>query len=228
MNMATSNRCAGFSLLEIVVAIAILAVVAGAVLPLGSGQRRTDQTAKVRAKLARIEASLLAYRRNRGVFPTNLDDATFLGPYLAPGVGNDAIRDDWNNGAIFQFQVVNGVAWAWSVGPIRSSAPGSLQSYSIAADPNELNFVSQDFMRARLREIVTTCWTRFSAYQRYRYTSSYIGPYSFSYSRLRFSSTYSNDIWGTRLRGHYYGFTMGSAGPDRIWGTADDITEAMP
>lgn len=233
--MATPGRTAGFTLLEIIVAIAILAIVAGTVLPLGSSQRRTDQTDRVRAKLAAIESGLIHYRRDRGAFPPRLDDPTFLGPYCAAGIGNDGIRDDWSpTGDTLQYQVTAGVANVWSVGPVPIAGTPEQQSYAVDVQPSEVDAVivtdqNVALTRTLLRDIVTRCWTSNARYQQYRYTSAYLGPFSYSRGRLRLpSSVRSTDYWGTRLRGHYYGFTMSSAGPDRIWSTADDLTEVMP
>ncbi len=228
--MPRPPRQSGFTLLEVVVAIAILAIVAGTVLPLGSSQRRTDQTERVLDKLARIEQGMTRYRRDRGAFPASLSDATFLGPYFAAGIENDGIRDDWSpTGAALQYQVASDVAHVWSVGPVPISGPPDQQSYRIDVLPSEVNplVVANPVQTTRdlMTLIVNECYRINAAYVRSTLNHSYYRRYrALSYSRTRLPTTVPlTDAWGTTLQGHYFGFFVWSAGPDRRFNTTDDI-----
>ncbi len=101
MKVTTKNyrHCNGFTLLETVVVIAILAILAGMIKPLTGRVKLRETELTVRGELKEIASSLQNYYYEYGCFPSSLTNTGFLGPFLFPGVDNAAITDDFKPGS---------------------------------------------------------------------------------------------------------------------------------
>lgn len=88
----------GFTLVETVVVIAIMAILAAMIMPLNNRIQIKTREAKVRAELAEIGVALENYYYDKADFPASLSHSSFLGPYLFPGIDSEAITDDFSPG----------------------------------------------------------------------------------------------------------------------------------
>lgn len=85
-----NRRQSGFSLIEIVIVLAILALVAGTAVPLAGKNVQRSKIAETRAELAALPAAVSAYFEDTGTLPPSFDDlqqdlagaAGWAGPYL--------------------------------------------------------------------------------------------------------------------------------------------------
>lgn len=79
-------RCAGMTLIELMVVVAVIAVLAGLILAAMGGVQGRAARSRTEAEISAMEAALERYKMRTGDFPTvaNRDDAltSLLGPYL--------------------------------------------------------------------------------------------------------------------------------------------------
>ena len=104
----------GFTLVELIIVMIILAALAGAVIPAFSANKAAAQNARVRADLEAIKSAMYVYRADVGAFPLTmlaLTDTTaantlagFAGPYLDVGTPPDPC----------------GVSYTYTIGPPRT------------------------------------------------------------------------------------------------------------
>lgn len=98
------RRSAGFTLIEIMLVLAIIALLAGTAIYKLGGVMKTGENARVKADLGTISVSLLNYKISAGSFPTTQQGLAALiakpadvrgweGPYFKGG----AITDPWSN-----------------------------------------------------------------------------------------------------------------------------------
>jgi general secretion pathway protein G len=125
------SRRAGFTLMEILIVLAILAVIIGLVLPnlLGSQKKANINAAKVQVNA--VEKALELYAvDHEGDFPGSLDalltlqgtDPKWKGPYLEKG---KVPADPWGNPIQYTFpgthQATSDRPDVWSMGPDKTS-----------------------------------------------------------------------------------------------------------
>lgn len=107
MHRPPASRQAGFSLLELVVVLAIMSTLAGIALPVatrGLAAARYDET---EAELVELDGALQAYFHDTWRFPPRFDDLTtngsgisgWAGPYMLPGLGNVHAEDSLSTDA---------------------------------------------------------------------------------------------------------------------------------
>lgn len=96
MSSQPARRPAGFSLLELVVVMSILAILAGAAIPVVTKSLTRSRISDTSGRLARLESAVTAYFEDTGRFPPKLLDleqnlsgaSGWVGPYLrALGAG---------------------------------------------------------------------------------------------------------------------------------------------
>jgi general secretion pathway protein G len=106
-----ARRHAGFSLLELIVVMSILAILAGAAIPVVSKSLTRSRINDTKGRLARLESAIEAYFEDTGMFPPNFDDLEdndakvkgWTGPYLraltagATGPQSSLDQDAWGN-----------------------------------------------------------------------------------------------------------------------------------
>jgi general secretion pathway protein G len=106
-----ARRHAGFSLLELIVVMSILAILAGAAIPVVSKSLTRSRINDTKGRLARLESAIESYFEDTGIFPPTFDDledndskvAGWTGPYLraltagATGPQSSLDKDAWGN-----------------------------------------------------------------------------------------------------------------------------------
>lgn len=100
------NRRKGFTLVELLVVIVILALLAGIVAPKFFGQIGKAKRDLARPKMVPIQSAIEAYLLNTGEYPSSLNDLldcpsgledNWRGPYLSP----KQLLDPWDNPYIY-------------------------------------------------------------------------------------------------------------------------------
>lgn len=94
----------GFTLLEAVVTITILAVLASIAVPMVVAEADREARTKTRRELQALAAALEAYFADHGEFPRKLTEDDFLDVYLSAGVDQDAVRDQWGERRTYHYE----------------------------------------------------------------------------------------------------------------------------
>ncbi len=207
----------GFTLVEMIVVLGVLAVLVGTAVPLASavidGQRRDE----VRTELAAIASALEGHWFDRQAFPSTLRDPTFYGVYLQPGVGGSTVQDGWGGNVDYLYSVnaAAHTATVYSRGENGVDNGLANEQYSVvvyAAVPGLQK------TRQRLRVIVEALANHIEA------GGALTGTWSADRAALGLGAEYDNDGFGTPFTLAPATLTLRSAGPDGILGTADDVT----
>ncbi|MCA8948810.1 MAG: prepilin-type N-terminal cleavage/methylation domain-containing protein [Planctomycetes bacterium] len=211
------TRDGGFTLIELVVVLAVLGLLLGTAVPLASAVIQADRRQEARGELAAIVTALESFYFENAAFPANLAAAGFYGEHLQPGVGDDAVSDPFaaSQSYVYSVNTSANTATVYSVGDngvddgaaseelvavVRGAVPGSRKT------------------AARLRLIVEVLANHIEA------GGSVAGSWATVRTALGLGSTYDYDGFGTALQWTDATYTLTSAGPDRVFGTADDIT----
>ncbi|MCK5941635.1 MAG: prepilin-type N-terminal cleavage/methylation domain-containing protein [Planctomycetes bacterium] len=212
--MTTCDRQSGFTLLEVIVVLGVLGVLLGTAVPLAGAVVEADRRQEVTAELAQLGEALDSYYYANAAFPPSLTDAAFLGVHLQPGPRGTAVRDAFAD-RDYAYSVSGGVATVYSVGEnglddgvnneewvvrVHSSVAGTRRTWQ------------------RLRLCVELLAEHIEA------GGSVAGAWPSLRASLGLGATFDFDGWGTTLQWTAATHTLSSAGPDRTFGTADDIT----
>ncbi len=210
-------RDAGFTLLEMIIALAIVAIMAATAMPLASALVQSDRRSEAVRELADVADALQSHWFERSAFPATLADTTFLGVHLQPGVRNGGIEDPFGAGQQYRYVVdtTNGIATVWSCGEngvdngfaaeefvvrVHASVPGLKKTWQ------------------RLRLIVELLADHIES------GGSVAGSWPTVRTAIGLGAEFDADGFGTTFDWTAATHTLRSAGPDRTLGTADDIT----
>lgn len=213
----TTRNAAGFTLLEMIVALTIVAIMAATAMPLASALVQSDRRSEAVRELADLGDALQSHWYERAAFPATLADATFLGVHLQPGVRNGGIEDPFGAGQQYGYEVdtTNGIATVWSLGEngvddgyaseefvvrVYASVPGLKKTWQ------------------RLRLIVELLADHIES------GGSVAGSWPTVRGAIGLGAEFDADGFGTTFDWTAATHTLRSAGPDRTLGTADDVT----
>ena len=83
--MTTCDRSRGFTLLELIVVLAVLALIAGTAVPLAGAVVVAEKRDKATQDLEQLAAALDAYYFDNAAFPASLTASDFFGVYFQHG-----------------------------------------------------------------------------------------------------------------------------------------------
>lgn len=207
----------GFTLIEMIVVLAVLSILVGTAVPLAGAVVEADRRQEVQRELAAIAEALESYWFQNAAFPASLTATDFLAVHLQPGVGNTGVIDPFGAGAPYVYTA--------------RAATGVATVYSRGENGRDDGAAREEFVQRVYAAVPATKRT----WQRLRMIAEVLanhveaggdvsGDWSALRSQLGLGAEYANDGWGTALRWTSATLTLRSAGPDRRFGTVDDIT----
>jgi general secretion pathway protein G len=82
----------GFTLIEILVVVAIIVILVGAVIAIGSNIRSSSMRQATQGELQALEAAAEAYRLERGDLPASFGDGTYFGILMSDPASRKAVQ----------------------------------------------------------------------------------------------------------------------------------------
>jgi prepilin-type N-terminal cleavage/methylation domain-containing protein len=213
--MTTCERQHGFTLIELIVVLAVLGLLLGTGVPLAGAVVQADRRQETNRELAEIGGALDAYWFDHAAFPATLAAADFLGVHLHPGVGNTAIADPFGAGQNYVYAVTTGVATVHGRGENGVDDGVATEEFVLRIDA-AVPGTKKTWQRLRL--IVEVLANHIEA------GGSVAGAWPALRAAIGLPATFDADGFGTTLQWTAATHTLTSAGPDRAFGTADDIT----
>jgi type II secretory pathway pseudopilin PulG len=203
-------------MIELIVVLAVLGILVGTGVPLAGAVVDADRRQEVQRELAEIGAALDAYWFDQAAFPATLTAAGFLGVHLHPGVGNGAVLDPFGAGQGYLYSVsAAGVATVYSRGENGVDNGAAAEEFVLrvnAAVPG----TKKTWQRLRLIVEVLANYIESGG--------SVAGAWPTVRANCGLPTTFDRDGWGTTFQWTAATNTLRSAGADRAFGTADDIT----
>ena len=207
----------GFTLLELIVVLGVLGLLLGAAVPLASAVFEADRRQEARRELDAIAAALESFYLEHAAFPGSLAQATFVGIHLQPGVGGTATIDPFAAGRAYSFAVDT----AANTATVHSVGENGVDD---GAGNEELAVVVHGAVPG-----IGKTWQRFRIVievlaNHIESGGSVAGPWPSLRASLALGAEYDADGFGTVLQWNAATHSLTSAGPDRTFGTTDDIT----
>ena len=208
----------GFAMIEILIILGVIVVMMGSIAEPQISNDRAERIVKVRSELATIATALGTHYAENGTFPATLTDTTFLSGALGATSADDVLGDEWG-GAVYRRTLV-------------SSSPDVIAVYSVGQDGVDAGYASEPLVvivqgRTVADPLVRAQLGRCVAVIKNLRASGDPGA-GFATLPTAIDAGQVRDRYGTALRRENGGLTVRSAGADRVFGTADDLTETEP
>ncbi|MCC7062252.1 MAG: prepilin-type N-terminal cleavage/methylation domain-containing protein [Planctomycetes bacterium] len=215
--MMTCNRQDGFTLLEVIVVLAVLGLLLGAAVPLASAVIESDRRQEARNELVAISTALDSYYFENASFPVSLSATDFFGVHLQPGVNNTVTADPFGGGQSYVYAVdtVNNVATVYSRGE-NGADDGATNEEFVSNVYGSIPGTRRTW--TRLRIIVEVLANHIEG------GGAVTGAWPALRASIGLGAEYDADGFGTTLQWDGTTHTLTSAGADHTFGTADDIT----
>jgi prepilin-type N-terminal cleavage/methylation domain-containing protein len=210
-------RTAGFTLVELIVVLAVLGLLIATAVPLAGAVVQADRRQEVQRELADLATALEAHWYEKAAFPATLRSTGFFGMHLQPGVAGSAVQDPFAGGQdyVYAIDAVNGIATVYSRGENGSDEGAATEEFVVqvyAAVPG----VRRTWQRCRL--IIEVLADHIEA------GGSVAGSWPTVRAAIGLGADYDRDGFGSTFDWNAATHTLTSAGPDRTLATADDIT----
>lgn len=207
----------GFTLIELVIVLAVLGVLVATSVPLAGAVVMADRRAEANRELSDLAQALDAHWFDHASFPANLTAAGFLGTYLHGGVGNTAVLDPFGagQGYVYAVETVAGTATVYSRGE-NGRDNGANNEELVLRVTAAVPATRRTWLRLRI--VVEVLANHIEA------GGSVSGSWPTVRAAIGLGPAYDTDGWGTVLQWVDSTHTLSSAGNDRTFGTADDIT----
>ncbi|MCA8955188.1 MAG: type II secretion system protein [Planctomycetes bacterium] len=204
----------GFTLLELIVSMAVLAVLATAMLPLATATVRAEKIDQVQRELNALAAAAEEYYFANGAFPTAVNQVGFYGSYLVAGVQDDAITDAWGGSTYRTVQVSSpDTVTFYSVGENGVDDGVNAEAFKITVQGSK---PGGERTRLRMRVIAAAVAEHVAG------GGTVTGTWTTDHAALGLAASYLRDGFGTEFRLNT-SLELRSAGADRSFSTADDI-----
>lgn len=215
--MTTCERQRGFTLIEMIIVLGIVSLLAGTAMPLVSAVMDAEHRQEARRELDEIAAALESYYLEHAAFPATLADTAFLGIHLQPGVGGTTTIDPFAAGAAYHYSrdTTANTATAYSIGD-NGVDDGAAGEDLVAVVHGAVPGVAKTWQRFRL--VVEVLANHIEA------GGAVTGTWTSLRATLGLPADYDRDGFGTTLQWTAATHALTSAGPDRQFGTTDDIT----
>ncbi len=207
---------AGFTLIELIVVLAVLGIVVGTAVPLAGAVVQADRRQEAKQELDAIAEALSSYWFQRAAFPASLTATDFLGVHLLPGVNGTAAEDPFGAGQGYIYAVsAAGVASVHSRGENGVDDGVASEELVVRVD-RAVPGTKKTWMRLRL--VVEVLANHIET------GGSVAGTWPVVRAACGLPASFDADGFGTTLQWTAATHTLLSAGADRAFGTADDIT----
>lgn len=215
--MTTCRQQSGFTLLEVIVVLSVLGILIGTAVPMASAVIDADRRQEAQRELAELIAGLESFYYENGAFPVSLAAAGFVGEHLQAGVSNTTTIDPFGAGQNYLYSVntVANTATVYSRGE-NGQDDGSANEEWVAVVAGAVPGTRRTY--ARMRVIVEVLANHIEV------GGSVAGNWAALRPTIGLGAGYDTDGFGTTLRWTSGTHTLTSAGPDRSFGTSDDIS----
>ncbi|MFO1078644.1 MAG: type II secretion system protein [Planctomycetota bacterium] len=214
--MTTCRGQRGFTLLEIIVVLGVLAILLGTAMPLVTAAIDADHRTEVQRELEELGTALDSYYYEHAAFPASLRTSGFFGQHLQPGVSNTAVIDPFG-GADYLYSVnaAANTATAYSRGE-NAVDDGVANEEFVVVVHGAVPGTRRTMLRMRLIAEVLADFIESGG--------SVAGDWPTLRARIGLGADYDDDGFGTGFDWTASTYTLKSAGPDRVLGNGDDIT----
>ena len=128
----------GFTILELLIVIAVIAILVGIALPRFKGMQDEGNIAKAKGELRMLQTAVESYKIHYGALPVALSNTTTAVPQIAP----TTLPTDPFGGAAYGYTVAGDYYIIYSKGPGTTAGVGSITSAGVASDTNSCIYVT--------------------------------------------------------------------------------------
>ncbi|MDO8536122.1 MAG: type II secretion system protein [Candidatus Omnitrophota bacterium] len=128
----------GFTILELLIVIAVIAILVGIALPRFKGMQDEGNIAKAKGELRMLQTAVESYLIHTGALPAALSNLTTAVPQIAPST----LPTDPFGGAAYGYTVAGSYFVIWSIGPGATGGAASITSAGVASDTQQCIYVT--------------------------------------------------------------------------------------
>ena len=128
----------GFTILELLIVIAVIAILVGIALPRFKGMQDEGNIAKAKGELRILQTAVESYKLHSGALPAALSNLTTAVPQIAPST----LPTDPFGGAAYGYATAGDYFVIWSIGPGTTAGSASITSAGVASDTQQCIYVT--------------------------------------------------------------------------------------
>ncbi len=128
----------GFTILELLIVIAVIAILVGIALPRFKGMQDEGNIAKAKGELRMLQTAVESYQIHYSALPVALSNLTTAIPQIAPST----LPTDPFGGAAYGYTVAGDYFVAYSKGPGATGGSASITNAGVASDTQQCIYVT--------------------------------------------------------------------------------------
>lgn len=128
----------GFTILELLIVISVIAILVGIALPRFKGMQDEGNIAKAKGELRMLQTAIESYKIHYGALPVALTNLQTAVPQIAPST----IPTDPFGGAAYGYTVAGNYFVVYSAGPGATAGSASITSAGVASDTQMCIYVT--------------------------------------------------------------------------------------